>query len=170
MDSVFPDMIARPKWRVAVRNLRPGDLGHVKYSKAVGHHEWRIAMVTAAKADEDGVVRTVTVGFRPRNKRDTGKPYVSKTAQQLEIGVQRFAVLMAAEEVQEMKGEEIVHPRPGRPSSVRNDVKLGGLGHATLGRRIVLPCGSPSPPLLHEDKLSGPGSGGPDSRSAPSGG
>ena len=48
---------------------------------------------------------------------------------------------------------------PG-PRSVRDDGKLGGLGHATLGRSIILPCGSPSPPLLHEDKLSGPGSGG----------
>ena len=50
---------------------------------------------------------------------------------------------------------------PG-PRGVRDDGKLGGLGHATLGRSIVLPCGSPSPPLLHEDKLSGHGSGGPE--------
>ena len=48
------------------------------------------------------------------------------------------------------------------PRGVRDDGKLGGLGHATLGRSIILPCGSPSPPLLHEDKLSGPGSGGPE--------
>ena len=79
LDSVFPDLVARPKWRVAVRNLRPGDVGHVKYSRAVGQHEWRIAMVEVAKPDDDGVVRTVTVAFRPRNKRDTGKPYVAKT-------------------------------------------------------------------------------------------
>ena len=32
---------------------------------------------------------------------------------------------------------------------------------ATLGRSITLPCGSPSPPLLHEVKLSGPVAGGP---------
>ena len=43
---------------------------------------------------------------------------------------------------------------------VRDDGKLGGLGHATLGRSSVLPCGSPSPPLLHEVKLSGPVAGG----------
>ena len=51
---------------------------------------------------------------------------------------------------------------PRSPASVRDDGKLGGLGHATLGRSTMLPCGSPSPPLLHEDKLSGPGSGGPE--------
>ena len=52
-------------------------------------------------------------------------------------------------------------PTSGHPV-VQDDGKLGGLGHATLGRSIVLPCGSPSPPLLHEDKLSGHGSGGPE--------
>ena len=73
----------------------------MKYAKEVGDHDWRLAMVEDAVADDDGVVRTVTVAFRPRNKRDTGKPYVSKTAQKLTIGVQRFAVLLAADEVME---------------------------------------------------------------------
>ena len=31
VESVFPDMVARPKWRSASRNLRVGDLGHLKY-------------------------------------------------------------------------------------------------------------------------------------------
>ena len=101
-ETVFPDMVARPKWRTAVRNLRPGDIGHVRYQKTVGQQEWRLAMVEEAKPDEDGIVRTVVVAFRPRHKRDTGKPYVSKTAQRLEIGVQRFAVLMAQEELQNL--------------------------------------------------------------------
>ena len=101
LDVVFPDMVARPKWKSASRNLRRGDIGHVKYAKEVGDHDWRLAMVEDAVADNDGVVCTVTVAFRPRNKRDTGKPYVSKTAQKLTIGVQRFAVLLAADEIVE---------------------------------------------------------------------
>ena len=98
LDSVFPDMVSRPKWRSAMRNLRNGDIGHVKYAKTIGEHEWRLAMVERAEPDDDGIVRTVTVAFRPRNKRDTGKPYVTKNAQRMTIGVQRFAVLMAIEE------------------------------------------------------------------------
>ena len=48
------------------------------------------------------------------------------------------------------------------PSGVRDDVKLGGLGlYAALGRRNRTALGSPSPPLLHEVKLSGPVAGGP---------
>ena len=50
-------------------------------------------------------------------------------------------------------------------SVVRNDVKLGGLGLPAAGDSLALSVtGSPSPPLLHEDKLSGCGAGGPDSR------
>ena len=101
-EQVFPDMVARPKWRSAHRNLRVGDIGHVLYPRKVGEDEWRIARVEGVEPDVDQVVRTVTVSFRPRNKRDTGKPYVSKTAQRLEIGVQRFAVLMAQEELQNL--------------------------------------------------------------------
>ena len=98
-ESVFPDMVARTKWRSTQRNLRVGDLGHVRYVKAVGQQDWRLAMVETADKDDDGVVRTVTVAFRPRHKRDLAKPYVSKEAQRMTIGVQRFAVLMAIEEI-----------------------------------------------------------------------
>ena len=48
---------------------------------------------------------------------------------------------------------------PG-PRGVRDDGKLGGLGHAALGRSNRTALGSPSPPLLHEVKLSGPVAGG----------
>ena len=47
------------------------------------------------------------------------------------------------------------------PSPVRNDVKLGGLGLPAAGDSPALTItGSPSPPLLQEDKLSGPVAGG----------
>ena len=157
-EAVFPDMVARPKWRSAVRNLRPGDIGHVRYQKSVGQHEWRLAMVEKAPEDDDGTVRTVVVAFRPRHKKDSGKPYVSKTAQRLEIGVQRFAVLMAEEELKSLEDGE---GPPAGPSGVRDDVKLGGLGlYAVLGRRNRTALDSPSPPLLHEVKLPGLVAGG----------
>ena len=81
-----------------------GDVGHVCYARKVGEQEWRLAMVETAAPDEDGVVRTITVAFRPRHKADTGKPFVAKTATRMTIGVQRFAVLMT---VDEMSGREV---------------------------------------------------------------
>ena len=106
VETVFPDMVARPKWRSASRNLREGDVGHVKYPRKVGEDDWRLAVVEEAKQDDDGVVRTVTVAFRPRHKRDTGKPYAAKNAQRMTIGAQRFAVLLAVEEVHDMASRE----------------------------------------------------------------
>ena len=103
-EAVFPDMVARPKWRVHYRNVRPGDIGHVRYKKKVGDHEWRLAVVEDAAPDDDEVVRTITVAFRPRHKKDLGKPYVSKDAVRMMIGVQRFAVLMTAEEMDHGQG------------------------------------------------------------------
>ena len=51
--------------------------------------------------------------------------------------------------------------RQARRLAVRNDVKLGGLGLPAAGDILVLSVtGSPSPPLLHEVKLSGQVAGG----------
>ena len=110
LESVFPDMVARPKWRSAKRNLRPGDVGHVRYKKAVGQDDWLLAMVETANPDDDGIVRTVMVAFRPRHKRDTGKPHAAKEAKMMKIGVQRFAVLMAEEEMATLQQEDQMAP------------------------------------------------------------
>ena len=99
IEAVFPDMVARPKWRVKVRNVQPGDIGHIRYAKKVGDHEWRLAMVEVATPDADSTVRTITVAFRPRHKADIKKSYISKEATRMTIGVQRFATLMTAEEM-----------------------------------------------------------------------
>ena len=113
LDSVFPDMVARTKWQSKHQNLQAGDVGNIKYTKKVGEHDWCLAMVESVDPDEDGVVRTITVAFRPRHKADTGKPYAPKTAKQMTIGVQRFAVLLAAED---MKKEAEVQ-EPGIPAA-----------------------------------------------------
>ena len=97
LEAVFPDMVSRSKWQSRKRNLQVGDVGHIRYTKKVGEQEWRLAMVETANPDDDGVVRTVTVAFRPRHKSDSGKPYCHKTAKTMTIGVQRFAVLLAVD-------------------------------------------------------------------------
>ena len=54
--------------------------------------------MTRTKEDDDGIVRTVHVEFRLRHASDIGKAYVSKTPTEMEIGTQRFAVLLAVDE------------------------------------------------------------------------
>ena len=75
-------------------------------------------MVEDAVPDEDDVVRTITVAFRPRHKKDLGKPYVAKDAVRMTIGVQRFAVLMT---VEEMGGSQGVS---GEPEDSRSEMTL----------------------------------------------
>ena len=98
MAQAFPDMVARQKWKQSERNLQVGDIGHIKYNNDKGSPTWRMARIQEIKVDDDGRVRTITVAFRPRNVTDKGKDYASKTPKTLEIGVQRFAVLLAKEE------------------------------------------------------------------------
>ena len=96
--QVFPDLVPRTKWRQAERNLRVGDIGLLKYEKQLGPDSWRLAKITRADPDDDGLVRTIGVEFRPRNKKDVGKGYRSKLPQFMDIGVQRFAVMLPLEE------------------------------------------------------------------------
>ena len=100
LGQVFPDMVGRTKWRTAKRNLRIGDIGHVRYQHQVGEDLWRLARIVKVKVDEDGHIRTIVVEFRPRHVADKTKPYVKKPGVNLEIGVQRFSVLLPVEEQQ----------------------------------------------------------------------
>ena len=72
--------------------------GVLKYDKALGSDSWRLARVACALPDSDGLVRTIKVQFRPRHVRDRGKKYRAKLPLEMEIGVQRFAVMLPVEE------------------------------------------------------------------------
>ena len=107
MAQVFPDLVPRTKWRQAERNLQVGDIGLLRYEKQLGPNSWRLARITQASPDNDGLVRTIRVEFRPRHKKDVGKDYRSKLPQFMDIGVQRFAVVLPLEE----QGDAAVLPR-----------------------------------------------------------
>ena len=96
--QVFPDLVPRTKWKQAERNLQVGDIGLIKYEKSLGSDSWRLARVARADPDEDGLVRTINVCFRPRHVRDQGKKYRAKQPLGMDIGVQRFAVMLPVEE------------------------------------------------------------------------
>ena len=103
--QVFPDMVSRTKWKQKSRNLRVGDLGVLRYEKTLGPDSWRLARVSRADPDHDGLVRTISVEFRPRHARDRGKAYKAKKPQSMDIGVQRFAVMLPVEEQAESPTE-----------------------------------------------------------------
>ena len=104
VNQVFPDMVARPKWHSTHRNLRVGDFGHMQYCK-LGYNDWRLAVVTDVKVDTDGIVPTVQVVFRTCHAANAGKAYVPKPPTMMDIGAQRFAVLLAVDEQEQAPGE-----------------------------------------------------------------
>ena len=94
----------RTKWKQAERNLRVGDIGVLKYEKSLGSDSWRLAKIAKAAPDQDGLVRTITVQFRPRHVRDKSQKYRTKQPLEMDIGVQRFAVMLPVEEQESWTG------------------------------------------------------------------
>ena len=45
--------------------LASGDIGVLKYDKQLGADSWRLARIARAVPDDDGLIRTITVQFRP---------------------------------------------------------------------------------------------------------
>ena len=99
--QVFPDLVPRTKWKQTVRNLQVGDIGVLRYENKLGPDSWRLARIIKADPDSDGLVRTIRVQFRPRHVRDKGKPYKVKKPLSMDIGIQRFAVMLPREEQDE---------------------------------------------------------------------
>ena len=71
-------MVPRPCWKQTSRNLRVGDVGHLKFPNKMGKPEWKICRVLQVHPDEKGVVRTVTVELRPRHIQDQDIKYKTK--------------------------------------------------------------------------------------------
>ena len=96
--QVFPDLVHRQKWKQSHHNLQVGDIGLIKYEKKMGPDAWRLAKIVKADPSDDGRVRTIRVEFRPCHVKDFGKPYKSKQPIFMDIGVQRFAVMLPRDE------------------------------------------------------------------------
>ena len=67
--------------------------------------------------DDDGLVRTINVTFRPRHVRDQGKKYRVKQPLDMDIGVQRFAVMLPVEE-QESESRQDDGAEPAEVESI----------------------------------------------------
>ena len=80
------------------RSLRCGDIVLVLYAKRIGKGEYRLGRILQVHPDAHNIVRTVTVGMRPRDKREDPKTYVKKPLEELEVGVQRVVVISPVEE------------------------------------------------------------------------
>ena len=103
--QVLPLLVTFKKWRIEHRSLRKGDIVLVLYDRKVAKGDYRLARILEVYPDAHGVVRTVKVGMRMREQREAALPYVAKPLVELELGVQRLAVIYPIEE-QQFGGDE----------------------------------------------------------------
>ena len=79
------------------KNLEVGDVVFIYYPSSIKDH-YRLARVVETKPDEKGLVRSVKVCYRKKNKREGLKEYRAKPLTQEWVAVQRLSVLIPASE------------------------------------------------------------------------
>ena len=100
--QVFSSLVPYNKWKKEKTNLEVGDVCLVKYDHKVGKADYRICRVEEVEKDAKGLVRTVTVGMRPRDSREKTLPYKSKKLKSLRLAIQRLILICSAHEVNEL--------------------------------------------------------------------
>ena len=95
--QVLPSLVPCKKWRNEVRNIEVGDIVFMFYPSSI-KDEYRLAMVVETFPDQKGLVRSVRVGYRRRDKRDTSLTFKSKPLTEEIVAVQRLSVLLPQSE------------------------------------------------------------------------
>ena len=97
IQDVLPTLVPCKRWKEIGKNLKKDDIVMMKYAGNL-QDDYRLARVMEVFPDKKGLVRTVRVGFRRRDKREKPEVYWKKPLQQETVAVQRLALLQAAEE------------------------------------------------------------------------
>ena len=92
------------RWKTEHRSPWPDNIVLVLYKRKVGKGEYRLGRVLKVHPDSHGIVRTVTVGMRGKDRGKT-LTYVPKPLDQYTLGVQRITVILPVEE-QDLEASE----------------------------------------------------------------
>ena len=92
----MPTLVPCRRWKNIKKNLKKGDIVMMKYSGNI-KDDYRLARVLEVYPDKKGLVRTVKLEYRRRDKRE--KPEICKKRMIEEIvAVQRLVLLQAVGE------------------------------------------------------------------------
>ena len=94
----FQLLVPRQKWHTQHRNMAVGDIVMLRYDGKVSKDKYRLARVQEIHPDSKGVVRTVTIGLRPRHAKEGALPYRHKPLTEFVVGIQRLIVILPQEE------------------------------------------------------------------------
>ena len=94
--EVMPTLLPYTKWKKEQKNLRPGDIVLMRNVK----DDYRLALVEEVHPDEKNLVRTVTVKFKRKNKREPRMVCKSKAKDLIreKVAVQRLHYLASTGE------------------------------------------------------------------------
>ena len=95
--QVLPSLVPCRKWKKEQRNLQKGDIVFVYYPSSI-QGDYRLAKIIDIFPDEKGLVRTVRIAYRKRDKREKALSYKSKPLENEIVSVQRLSVLLPVSE------------------------------------------------------------------------
>ena len=97
VQDVLPTLVPCKRWKSIKKNLKRDDIVMIYYSGNLCD-DYRIGKVTKVFKDQKGLVRTVRVAFRRRDKREPSHIYWKKPLTEEIFAVQRLSLLQAANE------------------------------------------------------------------------
>ena len=98
-NRALPTLLSHYRWKQSKhhRNLRKGDICLMVYESKVAA-QYRLCQVVNAKLSDDGCVRTVEVGYLPKNKLKKRK-YIPNDLETKEVAENRLCLLMPIEDM-----------------------------------------------------------------------
>ena len=97
IQDILPTLVPCKRWKDIKKNLKVDDIVMMKYEGNMSN-DYRLARVKEVFPDKKGLVRTVKVSFRRRDKRETGDNYWKKPLVEELVSIQRLALLQVASE------------------------------------------------------------------------
>ena len=105
IQDVLPTLVPCKRWKYIQRNVKVGDVVMMKYASSI-KDEYRLARVLEVYPDDKGLVRTVKIGYRRKDKREGPNVYWKKPLVEEKVAVQRLAMLQAVNEPPVASSEE----------------------------------------------------------------
>ena len=103
--QVLPTLIPARKWKKISRNVAVGDVCFMYYEGNI-KEDYRMVKVVKIHPDKKNLVRTVTIAYRRRDKREPAGVYWKKPLVEEKVSVQRLSILVSAKEQFERKSDD----------------------------------------------------------------
>ena len=105
----MPTLLPYTRWKKEQKNLKPGDVVLMRYEGNV-KDDYRLAMVEEIHPDAKGLVRTVTVKFKRKNKKEPKLVCKYGNLIKEKVAVQRLHFLVSTNERSEVGEDDLEDP------------------------------------------------------------